>query len=121
MESNKEIISKSQHDTEVRVITIDEVKVEVRPKYVFLDRFVIELSDKARELVLERERNLIKAQFEKLFKQQIQDLEANILAYQDLLMIKDDRIKILEKEALEMTKVDTNLYTQEIINLKQVL
>ena len=36
-------------------------------------------------------------------------------------MIKDDRIKILEKEALEMTKVDTNLYTQEIINLKQVL
>lgn len=97
------------------------MEVKILEKEIFLDRHIIEASDNARVTVLERERKLIKDQFEKLFKKQIQDLEANILAYQDLLMTKEIKIKMLEQEALERSQVDTNALTVEITNLKQVL
>ena len=75
-------------------------EIEVREKKIFLDRHIIEASDQARVTVLARERELIQKQFEKLNKKQVQELEANILAYQDLLMTKELRIKDLEKESL---------------------
>jgi len=48
-------------------------------------------------------------------------LEANILAYQDLLITKEFYIKKLEKEALEKDTFDKNVLEVEIANLKRVL
>ncbi len=75
---------------------LEKVEVKVIPKDVFLDRIIITASDDARVTVLDRERKLIKDEFAKLYKKQIAELEANILAYQDLLMTKEVKIKMLE-------------------------
>ena len=55
--------------------------IEVREKSIFYDRHVYKVMDQDRIAVLDRERQLIKSQFDKFYKRQIQDLEANILAY----------------------------------------
>lgn len=97
------------------------MEVKVIPKDLFLDRIIYRPSDAARVEVLEAERRLIKDEFAKLYKKQIAELEANILAYQDLLMTKEIKIKMLEQEALERSELDISVLTVEITNLKQVL
>lgn len=83
---------------------------------------MIEASDQAKVTVLDRERKLIKAQFQKLFKKQIQDLEANVLAYQDLLLTKEVMIKRFEKDLLNSKIENTQAHLiAEIHNLKIVL
>ena len=70
----------------------------------------------------DHERKIIKAQCEKLYKKQFQDLEANVLAYQDLLLTKELLIKRLEKEALEHQQShDVVTMNAEIVTLKKVL
>ena len=72
--------------------------------------------------VLDRERKLIKLQFQKLFKKQIQDLEANVLAYQDLLLTKEVSIKRMERDLFERETDNKHAHLQaEIFNLKKVL
>ena len=66
---------------EIKIVELYQAKIEVREKKIFLDRHIIEASDEAKFTVLENERKLIKEQFQKLFRKQIEDLEANILAY----------------------------------------
>jgi len=68
-------------ELQIQRIELDMTKIKVCEKKIFLDRHIIEASDNARLTVLDRERQLIKAQFEKLYKKQIQELEANVLAY----------------------------------------
>ena len=62
--------------------------------------------DKARQEVLETERVLMKKQILKEFKKQITDLEANVLAYQDLLMTKELEIQKLEEKLRVTSSVD---------------
>lgn len=103
-------------------IELQNAKLEIKEKKIFLDKIVIEASDQAKVTVLDRERKLIKAQFSKLFKKQIQDLEANVLAYQDLLLVKEITIKRFEKDLME-SKIENshaNLMV-ELKNLKIVL
>ena len=108
-------------ELEIHRIELDVAKIEVREKRIFLDKHIIEASDQARLTVLDRERQLIKVQFEKLYKKQIQELEANVLAYQDLLMTKELSIKKLEKDCIETTVPDTTALQVELSNLKMVL
>lgn len=68
---------------------VNQLNVQVLEKKMYLDRHVIEASDKAKVTVLERERTLIANQFKKLYKKQVMALEANVLAYQDLLITKE--------------------------------
>ena len=48
----------------------------------------------------------MKAQFEKKYKKQFEELQANILAYQDLLMIKELENNKLEKKLRESVQSD---------------
>lgn len=73
----------------------------MREKQIFLDRHVIEASDHAKFTVLDEERKLMKKQISKFFKKQILELEANVLAYQDLLMTKELRVRQLEKDLID--------------------
>lgn len=107
-------------DPEVRIV-MDDVKIEIREKQIFLDKHIIEASDHAKFTVLDRERKLIKEQFEKLFKKQLRELEANVLAYQDLLMTKEIRIRALEKDLIDATAANRTALEAEIEELKQTL
>ena len=93
----------------------------MRPFHIYLDKVIIEASDTARVTVLDRERKLIKAQFDKLFKKQIQDLEANILAYQDLLMTKEILIKSLEQQLYEAINGDVESLKKQIETISETL
>ena len=66
------------------------------------------MMDQDRIAVLDRERQLIKSQFDKFYKRQIQDLEANILAYQDLLMAKEIEMQRIQKELIEKSSIDVS-------------
>ena len=78
--------------------TLTKIQIETREVQIPIDKVIIEASDKARITVLNRERELIKERFSKIYKKQVQELEANILAYQDLVITKQVQLDELEKE-----------------------
>lgn len=105
----------------VKQIDCEPERVNITNTIYYLDRFVIEASDKARSTVLERERQLIKEQFDKMFKKQVKELEANVLAYQDLLMTKELFIRSLELQLQEKGDWDTGRYQYEISRLNEII
>ena len=95
-------------EPEFHRIELEKAVIEVREKSIFYDRHVYKVMDQDRIAVLDRERQLIKSQFDKFYKRQIQDLEANILAYQDLLMAKEIEMQRIQKELIEKSSIDVS-------------
>ena len=103
------IVEGGKGEPEIQRIELWKAKIEVREKSIFYDRHVYKIMDQDRIAVLDRERQLIKQQFDKLYKKQVQDLEANILAYQDLLMAKEIEMQRMQKELIESAGKETTI------------
>ena len=93
----------------------------MRERVITLDRHLIQASDSAKATVLERERILIQQDLERQYKKKIQQLEANILAYQDLVITKEVDLKRLEKKYQGSQAFEKSLYTAKIQNLEAVI
>jgi len=87
--NEKQISKVTKGEPQFEKIEIKPEQFTVKTRPIYLNRAIIEASDHARVTVLQRERELIKAELERTHSKTVQDLEANVLAYQDLLMTKE--------------------------------
>ena len=60
------------------------------------------IQEKYKEELLAKERNAILKQVRAEFRDRTKELEANILAYQDLLIMKDDEMTHLKQQIVEL-------------------
>ena len=64
-------------------------------KVVNVNKVVLEASPEIKFEILEQERVLIRKELKQEMKRDISNLKANILAYQDLLVIKEAEIRTI--------------------------
>ena len=96
-----------QGELNIQRVELNVGEIKIKHKNVYLEKYSIWApDDKARQEVLDNERALMKKQILKEFKKQITDLEANVLAYQDLLMTKELEIQKLEEKLRVTASVD---------------
>ena len=122
VEKNNLSIEKIERgELQVERIEVYKANIEVKEKMVYLDRHIIEASDKARVTVLDREIKKINEQVHRRFKRDLEELEANVLAYQDLLICKDLTIGELEDDLNHGDRYDKKVLQEEIVHLKEVI
>ena len=100
-------------------IEVQKTDFVVKEVMICLDRHIIEASDKARVTVLDREIKKITEQVNRRYKKEIEELEANVLAYQDLLICRDMLIQELEEDLNQGDKFDKKVLMETIDKLKR--
>ena len=90
-------------------------------KVLEVDHYIEKVDTDAKVELTEKERAALRKSVREEYRQRIKDLEFNILAYQDLLLQKEERIKAcaLNCKALREEKTDSDSY--EVTLLKEQL
>ena len=97
---NQDIIEKwtnRQLSTMDDIVTVElaTTKVNIVQKTLDVPQYIIRESPEAKLELLERERQELRKIIREEFRKRIEDLEANILAYEDLLITKEEDIRLL--------------------------
>jgi len=90
-------------------------------KVLEVDHYIEKVDINAKAELTEKERSALRKSVREEYRQRIKDLEFNILAYQDLLLQKEERIRAcaLNCKALREEKAESE--THEIVLLKEQL
>ena len=120
LEKAKLISESANGELNSSTIVMDKVEIVMKEHKIFLDHHIIEASDHAKFMVLDTERKLIKKQVKKHYGKKFTELEANILAYQDLLMTKEMHIRDLNKKLNDCILSGKNQEKEQIklLNIK---
>ena len=112
--------SEGQAKNIVIKVTQAEQVVHVRP--IAQPEYVYVADPDIRVQVLERERQEITEKVRGEYKKKLADMKINILAYQDLLLTKDDQIKRLEAQVRrEIGAPDESASQTQIEELNKLL
>lgn len=88
---------------------------EVKTLQIEVPQYLIKLDVDAKLELTEKERMAIRNNVVGEFKMRIEELEANILAYQDLLITKEGDINELNEKLSKILEIDFSVQTNETI------
>lgn len=107
IDKNNQLVE--SQNTQIKIVDkfvrIERIVPQVIEKVVQVDKIVEKESDEVRTKLWEEERAILKREVRLEFSDRIQELEVNILAYQDLLIQKETEIKAYATELAELQRV----------------
>lgn len=117
---NQDIIEKwtnRQLSTMDDIVTVElaTTKVNIVQKTLDVPQYIIRESPEAKLELLERERQELRKNIREEFRKRIEDLEANILAYEDLLITKEEDIRLLLLQISKSITPDMSEHAKETI------
>lgn len=117
---NQEIIEKwtnRQLSTmeDIVVVELESTRVRIVEKLLEMPQYIIKENYDAKLELIERERQELRKVLREEFRKRIEDLEANILAYQDLLITKEDEIHTLSVQLSQLVLPDMSEQTKKTI------
>lgn len=117
---NQDIIEKwtnRQLSTMDDIVTVElaTTKVNIVQKTLDVPQYIIRESPEAKLELLERERQELRKIIREEFRKRIEDLEANILAYEDLLITKEEDIRLLLLQISKSITPDMSEHAKETI------
>lgn len=117
---NQEIIEKwtnRQLSTmeDIVVVELESTRVRIVEKLLDMPQYIIKENYDAKLELIERERQELRKVLREEFRKRIEDLEANILAYQDLLITKEDEIHTLSVQLSQLVLPDMSEQTKKTI------
>ena len=119
VQKNKEIIvGKVAVD---KLVQIERIVPQVVERVVQIETFVERVDNDKKLVLMEQERALLKKDIRVEFVEEIDQLRANILAYQDLLIEKETEIKAYAIQLANAVKNQGKADQTTLNNLKQVI
>jgi len=99
------------------IVTVElaTTKVNIVQKTLDVPQYIIRESPEAKLELLERERQELRKIIREEFRKRIEDLEANILAYEDLLITKEEDIRLLLLQISKSITPDMSEHAKETI------
>ena len=90
-------------------------------KVLEVDHYIEKVDINAKAELTEKERSALRKSVREEYRQRIKDLEFNILAYQDLLLQKEERIRACALNCKALSEEKAESETHEIVLLKEQL
>jgi hypothetical protein len=100
---------------DIVTVELHSTKVEMVKKTIEVPQFIIKENMDAKLELMERERQELRKIIREEFRKRIEDLEANILAYEDLLITKEEDIRLHMLQLAKMMTPDMSEQAKETI------
>ena len=126
IDKNNELVSSQGQNSQIKVVDkfvrIERIVPQIIEKVVKIEKIVEKESLETRNKLMEEERAILKKEIRIQFSEKIKELEANIFAYQDLLIIKETEIKAYATELHELQRFKGGVNEAKLIeSLKKLV